>query len=175
MKRFLILLLFGIVLTTGAWADAPPTRPADEARLLENMDLVKNLVKGSLLLAAEDDPLKRADHCNALAIYVASEMEQAADKQDGDRTLELAGYLRALLEQGVASNLQTSQRDLKPGSARDQEVNQLGQQVRKVLELLESHLRSGSDSDDRFSRALQAVHDGKAEVDRALQSRNAKK
>jgi hypothetical protein len=175
MKRRLLLTMFGLVLATIAWADVPAPRPADEVRLHENIDLIKNLVKGSLLLAGEDDPLKRADHCNALATYVAGEMEQAAEKHDGDRAAELGEYLRALLEQGVAGNLRAMPGNSPTGSARDQEVSRLGQDIHQVLDMLESHLRHSGENDEAINRALQEVRSGKAEVEQALKSRMRKK
>jgi len=170
MKRPILLTLVGVVLATGAWADAPTLRTADEARQLhENLDLVRNLVKGGLLLAAEDDPLKRADHCNALATYLASEIEQAAERHDIDRAAELGQHLRMMLQHGVADNVRALKGDVQPGSVRDQQLGQLSKNVRQVLDTLESHLRKGGDiNSDQIGLTLQAVRDGKEDVEQAL-------
>ncbi len=175
MRRALTLTLFGIVLATGAWADAPQETPLEEARLHENMDLVKNLVKGSLLLAGEDDPLKRADHCNALATYVASEMEQSAEKRNTDRVAELGHHLQALFQQGVAANIDILRQEIPAGSARAQEMDRLAQNIRQVLDTLESHLRECGENDEGIQHALQAIRDARAEVEKALEKRQGKK
>src|SRR5205809_8121485 len=108
MKRLWLLPIAAIFLTTLAWADDPSPAPSDAERaqmFQRDRALIQVLVRGGLRLAAEEDPLGRADSCADLAEQLASEIRQAAESRQGDRAATLGDHLRALLNDGVDVNL----------------------------------------------------------------------
>src|SRR5262249_51517560 len=109
-----------LVFTAGVGAEGPLRQPsaADQTqRFQRNQALIVALVHGGLHLAAEEDPIQRANHCNVVVKLFAVEMRQAADTHEAGRFAELGQHLRALLEDGVAANLSRARGSIPEGSA----------------------------------------------------------
>jgi len=171
MKRFLSVSFVLGVLAAVAWANPATRRPSDDVRrnqLKRNRDLVEKLVKGGLLLSDESDPLKRADHCNALALSLAREIEDAATNKEGPRAIEMGAHLEILLKQGVAGNLYAVLPEAPPRSTRWKQIGEVGKQTMAVMDPLEKRLKQAADADPDVRRALEAVGNGRAEVNNAL-------
>jgi hypothetical protein len=73
---------------------APPT-PAE---------LLQTVVARSLLLADEEDPLRRANHCTEVADSLARAITQASARGQTDEALRLSRYLGQLMDRGVVRN-----------------------------------------------------------------------
>ncbi len=178
MKRFLLVAVNVALVGTLAWADladAPPD-PGEQARHLHrNRGLVKALVDGSLQLAGEQDPLRRADACNEVVAQFADALGQAADDRDGDRAAELGLHLRDLLEQGVAGNLTVASKNFPLDSPTgNQELLKVGKRVAEVSDPLELRLRRAAEAQPEFQRALRSVLDGRVGVENILKKRGLK-
>lgn len=76
-------------------ADADPTEA----------DLLATVVARSLRLAEEEDPLRRADHCNEVADHFAEAVAVASAQGDAARAERLGTHLSHLLHRGVAGNV----------------------------------------------------------------------
>src|SRR5438270_9013985 len=172
MKRFLSVSVVLAVLGAVAWANPAARRPTDDVRrnqLKRNRDLVEKLVKGGLLLSDDSDPLKRAGHCNALAESLAREIEGAAAAREGPRAVEMGAHLEVLLKQGVAGNLYAVLPGAPPRSTRWKHVGEIGKQTMAVMGPLEKLLQQAATADpDDMRRALEAVGNGREEVEKAL-------
>lgn len=149
--------------------------PAELARRLHrNRPLIKSLVDGGLLLAAESDPLKRAGVCNVMADNLADEIKNAAKQREGPRALELGKHYQALLQSGVALNLSTARLRYQPGSVGEKQMLHLGAQVVKIARPLQDQLERASrdpDVHEDMQLALQSVFEGRTEVEKSLKGR----
>jgi len=174
MKRWVVLPVAAALLASIAWSDTPP--PAGAARLRQlhrNRRLVDALVNGGLRLAAEPDPLKRAECCHGLAENLAGEIGQAATDHDSARVAELGRHLQSVLQEGVADNLHDARRLIPPGSAREAELRRVGRRAADGMKPLEEQLRHATAADAADLRgALAAVDEGRAEVEKAFQVAN---
>ena len=172
MKRFLLLPLLMVCGAWLAWADDPTAGPADSERVRQfqrNRPLVRELVTGGLNLAAEPEALKRADYCNNLAEYLVREIQEAAVNKEGDRALELGRHLNTLLKGGVADNLRAVRLGTNAGSALELELRRVRDRAAEVTKPLEEQLERASETEPGDMRhTLQAVHDGRSEVEKAL-------
>jgi hypothetical protein len=92
-----------------------------------NQGLVKALVKGGLRLAAETDPLKRADCCTELVSSFVTDIQQAAKARQDSRADELGDHLCSLLQRGVANNLKAARNRTRPpmGSMLEKEIDRV--------------------------------------------------
>jgi len=179
MKRLLFLAVNFVLLSTLAWADIAdtPPAPAEQARQLHrNWNLVKALVDGSVQLAGEEDPLRRANTCSEVVEHFANEIGQAADDRDSDRAAELGRHLCDLLDNGVAGNLNTASKIIPASTTGNQELLKVGSRVAKVTDPLELRLRRALEAEPQpeIQRALRSVLDGRAGVDSVLKSRGLK-
>jgi len=180
MKRLLVLSLALAALAAAAGAENPGRRPSDHVRidqLKRNRDLVEALVKGGVHLAGESDPLKRADYCNGLATSLAREIEEAAARKEGARAVEMGQHLQVLLKQGVAGNVYSVAPEAPPpGSTRWKQLGEVGQHTMDVMGPLQKRLRQAAAADPAdMRRALEAIDDGRAEVEKALKKAKAER
>jgi hypothetical protein len=175
MKRFPILTIPVALALAVLAAAQDPAGPADEAarlgQLRRNRALIQDLVASGLSLAAEEDPLKRADSCHGLAQCVVGEIRQAAAQQEHDRAVELSDHLHALLKLGVAGNLRTVRLESSPSSTREVEVQRVGAQVRELVAPLEELLGELEPDAGELRRVLRNVREARAEVEKALKVR----
>jgi hypothetical protein len=144
-------------------------------QLQRDQALIESLVEGALNLAAEDDPLRRADYCNRLADGLRLEMKKAWQLNDTSHAIEL-GEQMPLLVQGVAANLNLAMASMTPNSPRTNEVARLGQEVAGVTKALEDEVRADSALDqDLMLPTLRAVADAKTAVDLAVKGKGKAK
>ena len=143
MKRLLLLPIAVVLLATLAWADDPalPPTAAERAQMFQrDRALIQVLVRGGLRLAAEEDPLGRADSCADLAEQLASEIRQAAESRQGDRAAELGDHLRALLNDGVDVNLSGARNVIPPGSAEEKKLQTVSKRAMNLKRFLDDRL-----------------------------------
>ncbi|MFN4257920.1 MAG: hypothetical protein ACK4RK_01380 [Gemmataceae bacterium] len=171
MNRFLSLLLVFIVCAGVCPAHTvPPDLQAPLRSFQKNRLLLQELVATSLRLADEDDPLKRAEHCQEMAERLAQEIQKAASDQEGARVNELGLHFRNVLRQGVAANITAAGNRIPVGSERERELEQLGQRVLRMALPLEEQLQATQPLTTH--QTLRAIHAGREEVERALRHRN---
>jgi len=112
---------------------SPAWQPAQSGTL---RDLLGTLVLQALLLAEEDDPLRRADHCNAVAEQLVQGILLASSGGDTSRAEQLGGLLGHVMDRGIAPNLERL--DLKnadpPRLADAERVEQRSGQAMAVLQ-----------------------------------------
>lgn len=140
-------------------------------QLQRNRSLIRNLVQSGLQLAAEDDPLVRADHCHALAEQVIDEIRSSATEWEIDRAVQLSDHLNSVLKLGVAGNLRIVRFESSPSSAREIDVQRVGGQVRDLMAPLEDFLQDHGANGAEIRRALRSIRDGQAEVEKVIQVR----
>jgi hypothetical protein len=174
MTRFrfgvLIVGLSAVFFLAGSGASSDQSDSRRIKQLHRNRSLIQALVDGGLYLAAEKDPLKRADCCNGLAKRFVGEIRQAALTRDVTRAEEMGLHLKELLTRGVAGNL-TIVRDQTPlGSAREQDMRRLTNQIKDLTFPLEQELAQLADKEEVQS-VLQSVREALGEVDKALKSK----
>jgi hypothetical protein len=174
MNRFVTLpILLLIVATMAGGTDSGPSSSAWEqsSQFRRNRELITELVDSSLVLAREDDPLKRAEQCHGVAMQLGAALRQAADSHDGARMAELSQYYRDLVSRGVAGNLSAADRQIPVGSAREEELVQLRDKLLAGTQPLEEDLGRAvkeNASSRELRSALRAVSDGRKEVQGSL-------
>ncbi len=162
-----LFVLAGTILAV-AQEPAAPDDALPAHALRRNRDLIPALVRGGLSLAAEEDPVKRADACNELALRFAGEIHLAAGQHDHGRAAELGDCLYALLKQGVAVNLRSARRLTPPGSAHEAEINRVGSRAARLTEPLEKLLQDPDGAGPgEWKHVLQKLRDARWEVDQA--------
>jgi hypothetical protein len=149
--------------------------PTDHAhvwqQLTRNRSLIEALVTSGLSLAAEEDPLRRADQCNGLARQLVDEIQQAADWEEDGRAAELGWHLHDLLKGGVVCNLTTVRDHTPPDSTRHKELRRVSEEAQRLTEPLEKRYQTISKAEPgELGRILQSIHDTRAEVDLILKS-----
>jgi hypothetical protein len=166
--RWLVLLI-AVALTGRVLAD--DDTPADRARELQrDQHLVQTLIASGLKLAAEKDPLRRADHCNRLADSYAVEIKLAVQHKDAQRAARFGQQMQALLTQGVAQNLAVARAAAKPD---EPEINRLGAWASITAKSIEDELGNHPELEaEEMQFMLQAVAKGKAEVDQAVKGKH---
>lgn len=170
MKRILLLAFAFLALAVLACADeVPAPAPAEQAeRFHRNRELVQTLVENGLLLASEESPLRRAEHCNTMGRLLADEISLAARGQEGYRALELGGHLQLLLHEGVAGLLKDASGQIDVSSPGQKELKRIRQNVRNLTQPVEDQLKLRDD--EQLREALKAVEAGRLEVEKALNS-----
>jgi hypothetical protein len=151
------------------------TSSAEAARQFQrDRLLVVALVEGGLRLAVEEDALKRADACSRLADPLARAIKQAALDKDAGRATSLGYHLKALLIQGVARNVGLARKTMLTGSPREAELRRLGEQTVRFTKPAEEGLSNLAAGDpEQIAPVLLAVHQGRAEVERAVYGKPA--
>ncbi|GIW79794.1 MAG: hypothetical protein KatS3mg105_1601 [Gemmatales bacterium] len=129
----------------------------------QNRKLVRALVDGSMRMVEENDTLKRINYCSELANVLAGELRQAAQRKASHRALEMGKHLGQLLEHAVAKNLAVVR---KSRSLQADEIKVVSSWVSEVTAPIEDELRDSQD--ENLQKALQVVHKGHKEVERAL-------
>jgi hypothetical protein len=154
--------------------EAPPqtaSPPQPDARrflqLHRNRVLIQAAVDSGLSLAVERDPLKRADTCNGLAQRFAGEIRQAAMNREGDRAAEMGLHFHVLIKRGVAGNLTAVRGQTPVGSAREDEMRRVRDQVRAITRPLLDELRQnlGKGDQDDLQDVVKRIYEARDEVD----------
>lgn len=150
--------------------DGIAARPAADGKrvqqLKRNRDLIADLVDGGVRLVREDEPIKRANSCRGMAQRLASEIRQAARNRDSARAVEMGQHFRDLLTGGIAQNVATVRPTVQGGSMLERDMKQVGEWVNALTAPLEDQLARAGDADMR--NALDAIHGGRTEVERAI-------
>jgi hypothetical protein len=172
MKRFLLLPVAVAFLVLFAAADEGETVPAAEKaqRFHRNRKLVETMVDRGLRLASEEDPVRRAEHCNDIARRLADEIRQAARAHEGYRAQELGGHLRALLHDGVAPILKNAITGVPLSSPGQEELRKIGANVRELTRPVMEQLQAVDDEEDReqLRQTHSAVQEALGEVENTL-------
>jgi hypothetical protein len=143
--------------------------PHQWQQLTRNRGLIQALVTSGVVLASEEDPLRRADQCNGLARHLVDEIQHAADREDDGRAAELGGHLDDLLKGGVVSNLSTVREHTPPDSTRHKELRRVSEDTQRVTDPLEKLYQSRAKTDPgELHRVLQSIRETRAEVDKVL-------
>jgi hypothetical protein len=171
MKRSLPwLALFALLAPLAGAADQAQVSGERARQFQRNRDLIQTLVHGSLRLATEDDPLKRAEQCNGLAEQLAAAIRQAAECRDTTRVVELGQHLHALLEQGIAANLRTARKQIPPGSTLEKQLERVRKQAADLVQPLEEQLEEGvgAANQEDMEQTRKALREGRHEVNNAI-------
>jgi len=171
MKTSLRLLVLLVVPALAGHVLADDSTPADRARELQrDQGLVQTLIASGLKLAAEKDPLRRADHCNRLADSYAVEIKRAVQHKDAQRAAQYGQQMQALLTRGVAQNLAVARAAPKPD---EPEINRLGAWVSITAKSIEDELGNHPELEtEEMQFMLDAVARGKADVDQAVKGKH---
>jgi hypothetical protein len=152
---------------------AADTAPAERAgRLRIDRLLITAVVDSGLKLAAEDDPLKRAQTCNALAGTFAEEARRAAAARERDRAADLGQCLQSVLVRGVAANLSLARGELSDDSPRMPEMRRVSERaVALTGPLLEDMERTSEQDSPPMRAAVRALSRARAQVERAVKDK----
>lgn len=156
-----------------AAAEPGPSAAEQALRFQRNERLIQSVVDGSLLLASESDPVKRADVCKQIAKVFAEEIQRAAVDHEGPRAAELSGYFSTVLERGVAFNLQSAGEKVPLVSMQNGPLLEIGAQVAQIAQPLEAELRRDGDprTQTYLKQALTSVENGERQVREVLKDR----
>ena len=148
---------------------------ADRARELErDQNMVQALIDSGLKLAAEKDPLRRADQCNRLADKFAAEIMLSVQRKDVQRAAVLGEQMQALLTGGVARNLTVALARTSP-KPDEPEIHRLAGAVSLTAKSIEDELGNHPElQPEEMLFTLQAVARGKADVELAVQGKKSK-
>ena len=157
-------------LTVAGHVLAQQDSPVDRARELKrDQQMVQTLIVSGLVLAAEKDPLRRADQCNRLADRYATEIKLAVKDKDAVRAAQLGQQMQALLTRGVAQNLAVARAAPQPD---EPEIHRLGAWVTITAKAIEDELGNHPELErEEMQFTLQAVAQGKAEVEQAVKGK----
>jgi hypothetical protein len=171
MRATAVLACLVLPLTL-ALAETRPPEPSPEQRLQQfrrDRELIQGLVRSGLRLAAEDDPLRRADYCNRVAEDLADEIQRAVSEKDRGRATDLGLHLQAVLVRGVAGNLKQARSTLPPDSPGELKVRSVGEDLLRSLKPLQDKLdRAPAQDQETVQPLLQAVSKGRAEVEAVI-------
>jgi hypothetical protein len=171
MRRQFLIMLIVAAPAAFLWAGAPERQvpTADRVRQFRrDQELITTLVDGAIEMAGANDPLERAAECNKLADRLAGEIRRAGVEKDDARVAELGRHLRDMLEGGVAGNLAEARGRIARGSAGERKLLEFS----KVVQRMEEDLGQLAGIEERTMRpALQAVRQGRAEVEKAIQGK----
>jgi hypothetical protein len=129
------------------------------------------LVDSSLVLAAEDDPLKRAQVCNDLAEQLAKELRSASAGKERatGRVVELGNLLQDVLVRGVADNLSVARFVEPVDPARSKEVAAWSDKMTTLTRPVEETLKKASaESKADLTTAMEALTKGRGEVEKIV-------
>jgi hypothetical protein len=170
MSRRLLLavMVAGLVPLLAGDEPAATGPPQRVKRFQRDRQLIETLVQGGLHLAGTEDPLQRADYCNKVAARLAAEVEQAAQDQEKARLAELTQYLHALLEEGVAANLDTARSRIPTGSAAEKRLQAIRDRAAGLILPLQEQLEFLPDPEDQeaIRHTLKALREGQRETER---------
>jgi hypothetical protein len=167
--RPLLLILGVVTLLAGlAVASLPAAQDEDRertGRLHADLELIEAAVNSGLVLAVENDPLKRAKICSELADRLAKEARRAAGAKANERAADLGRYLQAVLERGVASNLSQANGELP-------EARSVGERtVALMAPLLEDLERSAGAETPDMRATVKGLAQARTAVEKALKTR----
>ncbi len=140
-----------------------PAPPAHSQAVRRDLSLIETLVTHGLRLAAADEPLSRAACCQSVAERLADEINRAAGENDRERVAELTPHLRAVVESGVAANLDQARRHIPAGSLREKELEDLSARTAALLRPLQEQLRQTGEGEEPegLVHILQTLGDGR--------------
>ncbi len=101
--------------------------------------LLQTLVFKGLTLAAEPDPLNRADLCSDMAVRVAPSVMLLSAGASSDKAVAVGDCWGELLERGVAGNLEKLERERGKDAVRE-DVDKLRERTFKDLDSMEAGL-----------------------------------
>jgi hypothetical protein len=136
----------------------------------QNIDLIRELVDTGVRLAADEDPLSRAHHCQELARHVIAEIQTAATQHDAERMCDLGGHLHDVLKLGITSNLRVVHSETSPSSNRQDEVGRLAASLEELMEPLDQVFVAASKNTKANRQTLAALRAARAEIDRAAKA-----
>lgn len=144
--------------------------PATVERMLQlqqNQLVLTKVVTNCVQLADKDDPLERAAGCKDLVKQLAEEITEAANQGQPGRAVEMSDHLCAVLEQGVAGNL-NAYRETKPlvGSVMQRNLAEAGTWAVEASKDLEEQLAVSNSPEVR--RARKKIQDRCDLVEKAL-------
>jgi hypothetical protein len=170
MKTPLLALLAVTLLSlAGIVVAGDPPNGERLRQFRRDLPLIETLVDEGLVLAAEEDPVKRAQSCNVLAKSIVHEIETAAKQRDQQRTTTLGKLLQAVLVRGVAANLDLARSQLPEDPQRQPELERIGEQMREVTDPVANP--SISIPKQIMGPALDAVKKGRVAVDKAIKGK----
>jgi hypothetical protein len=131
----------------------PEPNPSRPARLAAGPGsahaLLAVLVTQGLLLAEEDDPLRRAYCCNAVADEFSQALLLASTRGDAARASQLGKHLESVIDRGVSGNLKRVTAEDAPHLS---ELRQVIQRANRAVDALETGLaRRAPDGRSRLS------------------------
>jgi hypothetical protein len=174
MKPLALTTALALVLAGLALASRPDAEQAGDARLRvlrRDLQLVEALVDSGLTLAAQDDPLKRAETCNVLADRFARAVKHAAADEPA-RAAALGNQLELLLVRGVAGNLRLAHEKMPADSPRAPEAERLGDRaVQLAAPAVQGLEQSPVHADPGMRAAARALARARAEVEKAARGR----
>jgi hypothetical protein len=150
---------------------AAPALEQRAQQLERDQEMIQTLVKGGLDLAGEEDALRRADYCNLIASGLAKEIKKAVAKKDAVQAALYGRHMQDMLVQGVAVNLTTAREALLPNSPGHEAIAKVGEKVADVAKSVEVEVERAADPEN-MQPALQAIADGKKQVDLAIKGKD---
>ena len=173
--RWLFLIVLLAALAVGGSVLAEDDAADERARqLLRDQHLIQDLVDSGVRLAAEDDPLRRADHCNRLAERLGKEIKLAITKKDSKRAAQFGKHMQALLVRGVAGNLAVVKNSLGPDSPREREAElaRLGKQSIGFTQDLQNEVNSHPELEQDQRTLQDIITDGQKKITQAIQGKD---
>lgn len=169
-----VLVLFGILTlaTLGLANQADPVETDRRREFDRDADLIDKFVHGAVQISKENDPLKRAHHCNGLADLLAKEIQKTTQRREARRTTELSAMLQAVLVQGVADNLAVARTGLPADAPRSKEVLNFADTVAGLTKSAEQEIENlPAGEQEAMKTALQAMTKAREQVQKSSQGK----
>ncbi len=171
MKRaaiWVVLALWAVALAPRPALAPPPVHLLRVRQFQRNFPVIQSLVEGSLRLAREEDPLRRAQCCTEVLEGLAGSLEQAVAQADRPRIVELSYELDLLLKEAVATNLERACGAEPRGPARAKDLLAVGRRVAEILLPLEGRIGRFEGSEETDS-AVHYLKEGRVAVEKGLE------
>ncbi|GIW80678.1 MAG: hypothetical protein KatS3mg105_2485 [Gemmatales bacterium] len=135
--------------------------PAEPLNISSSPEIVTTLVYHGLLLANEEDPLLRAEHCSDVADSLVRWILQASAEGDAEMASELGAFLSDVTLIGIEENLSRVEPEKIDIPSR-RRFEELKQKANKAKEVLQQNLeRAPKSAQFGLQRALEATQRGR--------------
>ena len=175
MKPLHFLLMLPLAAAGFVLAESRP--PADVDRVLQlktDLPLIEALVDQAILISAEDNPVKRIEHCQQLWERFALEMDVAGRDKHNVRRNEVSKHL-AELTRGMVQKMNRVQKD-KDDTPPSQELLDIGNKMLQLIKPVEIKLKdiAASEADPAMKTVHEAVQQSRSDMEKTVKPKSKK-
>jgi hypothetical protein len=180
MKPLHYLLVLPLAATGFVLAESRPHPNADAEvnkvlQLKADLPLIEALVDQAIVISAEDNPVKRIEHCQQLWERFALEMDLAGRDKNNARRNELSKHL-AELTRGMVQKMNRVQKDEKDDMPPSQELMDFGNKMLQLIKPVEIKLKdiATTEADPAMKTVHEAVQQSRSDMEKTVKPKSKK-